>query len=697
MSLSESFEAASREALLSNPTADGVESELIEATAPKAELAADEAAQAAAVPNPFAELGLAPELVQATVELGYTQPTTVQARAIPLAMGESVDGQPHQYNDLCVSSQTGSGKTAAFLLPVLNTLQNLQREAEQAERDAWARKVAEAAEKGLPTPKRPRRKNPVDPRNFKAAEPGALVLCPTRELAQQVAHDAIELVRHMRGVRIACVVGGMPYGKQVAQLQNANLVVATPGRLLDLQRGGQIKLEGVQFLVVDEADRMLDLGFSDDLAEVNQLTIERRQTMMFSATFERRIMALAERVMREPQKVEISSPQQKHVNIQQLLHWADNAQHKRALLNHWLRDTTIEQAIVFSSTQIECDQLAEELAQEGFSAVALHGALSQGMRNRRLMMLRQGRIQILVATDVAARGIDVPSISHVINIGLPLKSEDYVHRIGRTGRAGRDGTAVTIAEFRERRKIADIEFYTKQPFKATEIPGLEPKNKPLPPKGERGGRGMPGQGRGGDFGARGGKPAGGFKGGKQRGFGDSYGNNFSGFGDRRNDERRGDDRQQQARFEERRPARRDEGFQQPFQNRDERSFGQRNSFNDGRGQKQHGFDPRMTDQRGGRFEQQRPFENRGYENRGHDNRGFDNRRNDDRGFEQRQDSRGFDPRGGFESRGGYDQRGSDNGFAGKPRGPRPEGFARKVPVVKVGAPARKPAAPRGKR
>jgi len=348
------------------------------------------------------------------------------------------------------------------------------------------------------------------------------------------------------------------------------------------------------------------------------------------------------------------------------------------LLNHWLRDTSIEQAIVFSSTQIECDQLAEELAQEGFSAVALHGALSQGMRNRRLMMLRQGRIQILVATDVAARGIDVPSISHVINIGLPLKSEDYVHRIGRTGRAGRDGIAVTIAEFRDRRKIADIEYYTKQPFKATEIPGLEPKTKPLPPKGERGGRGMPGQGRGGDFGARGGKPAGGFKGGKQRGFGEGFGNGYAGFGDRRHDDR-----------------------QQPFQNRDDRSFGQRNSYNDGRGQQQHGFDPRMADQRGGRFEQQRPFENRGFEPRRNEGRGFEQRGHEQRTFEPRGN---FDPRGqeqrsydnrGFEPRGNFDARG-DKGFAGKPRGPRPEG-GRKLPVVKVGAPARKPAAPRGKR
>ena len=183
--------------------------------------------------------------------------------------------------------------------------------------------------------------------------------------------------------------------------------------------------------------------------------------MMFSATFAPRIQQLATRVMRQPQRVQIDSPQEKHANIKQVLFWADNAQHKRKLLDHWLRDTTINQAIVFASTQIECDGLANDLQQDGFDAVALHGALSQGLRNRRLMALRQGQVQILVATDVAARGIDVPTITHVFNFGLPMKAEDYTHRIGRTGRAGRDGLAVTFAEFRDRRKIFDIEHYTR--------------------------------------------------------------------------------------------------------------------------------------------------------------------------------------------------------------------------------------------
>ena len=440
------------------------------------------------LPHRFAELGLAPELVAAVADLGFTEPTPVQSKAIPMALPqtEGVDG----HIDLMVSSQTGSGKTAAFLLPLLHTLLQQRQARVEAEAQEWARKVAEAAAAGLPTPRRPKRKDPTHPRNFRPCVPGALVLCPTRELAQQVAHDAIDLVRHAKGLRVAHVVGGMPYAMQIARLQNADLVVATPGRLLDLQRSGQIQLEQVQFLVLDEADRMLDLGFAEDLAEVNQLTAQRHQTMMFSATFAPRIQQLAARVMRSPQRVQIDSPQEKHANIRQTLFWADNRDHKRRLLDHWLREPSIEQAIVFASTQIECDDLAQDLQQAGFAAVALHGALSQGLRNRRLMALRNGQVQILVATDVAARGIDVPSITHVFNYGLPMKSEDYVHRIGRTGRAGRDGLAVTLAEFRDQRKIQGIEAYTRQPLQTEVIPGLEPSQRLQParkPQDRRGG------------------------------------------------------------------------------------------------------------------------------------------------------------------------------------------------------------------
>ena len=476
-------------------------------------------------PNGFVTLGLAPELVQAVADLGYTQPTTVQLKTIPLALPSDNADAKKGYIDLMVSSQTGSGKTAAFLLPVIHTLLKQLSEAEAADRAAYEKSVADAIAKGEEPPKKAKRKDPTNVRNFKAPTPGALIVCPTRELAQQVAHDAIDLVKHCRGLRVANVVGGIPYQLQIAKLQNANLVVATPGRLLDLQRSMQIKLDKVQFLVVDEADRMLDLGFADDLAEINQLTIDRKQTMMFSATFAPRIQQLATRVMRQPQRVQIDSPQEKHNNIRQVLHWADNAHHKRKLLDHLLRDTTINQAIVFASTQIECDGLANDLQQDGFSAVALHGALSQGLRNRRLMALRQGQVQFLVATDVAARGIDVPTITHVFNFGLPMKSEDYTHRIGRTGRAGRDGLAVTLAEFRDKRKIYDIEAFTRQPFTAEIIPGLEPtqrveRGRDFAPRKGAGKFDAPRRNHGGGFGGKGG---GGFGGGHRDG-----GSNFGG-------------------------------------------------------------------------------------------------------------------------------------------------------------------------
>lgn len=526
--MTDAIQATGESSLVENFSNDTVEmtQNVIQATETTQTVEVVEAVEEA--PNGFLALGLAPELIQAVKDLGFTQPTTVQLKTIPLAMqGHGAADESARFIDLMVSSQTGSGKTAAFLLPVLHTLLTQMAQAEVKEKADFEQAVAEAAAKGEAPPKRAKRKDPTNPRHFAPAAPGALIVCPTRELAQQVAHDAIDLVQHCRGLRVANIVGGMPYQLQIAKLQNANLVVATPGRLLDLQRSMQIKLDQVQFLVVDEADRMLDLGFSDDLADINQLTIQRKQTMMFSATFAPRIQQLASRVMRDPQKLQIDSPQEKHANISQKLFWADNAQHKRKLLDHWLRDTTINQAIVFASTQIECDGLANDLQQEGFSAVALHGALSQGLRNRRLMALRQGQVQILVATDVAARGIDVPTVTHVFNFGLPMKAEDYTHRIGRTGRAGRDGIAVTFAEFRDRRKIMDIEFHSHHQFKGETIPGMEPQQRF--PDSRPNSFGGGGGGRGGnDNHSRGGNFGGGGGGGRSGGFGASRG----GFADR---------------------------------------------------------------------------------------------------------------------------------------------------------------------
>ncbi|WP_277560912.1 DEAD/DEAH box helicase [Acinetobacter beijerinckii] len=422
----------------------------------------------------FAEFSLHETLQQALEGLGFTTPTPVQEQAIPAAL---------EGKDLLVSSQTGSGKTAAFLLPTLNSL---------------------AGEEAFVSFK---------DRMKAVTQPTILVISPTRELAQQVSQDAIGFVRHMKGVRIAAIMGGMPFGKQIQQLKGAQVVVATPGRLLDLVNRRQIKLDKVESLIVDEADRMLDLGFSEDLEAIGELAANRKQTLMFSATFADRIIRLAERMMNDPQRIAIETGHSTNTDVTQTLHWTDGFEHKKKLLTHWLSDESVDQAVVFASTQEDTDMLAEELAEAGHSVVALHGAMPQTVRNRRLRSIREGRAKILVATDVAARGLDVPTISHVINFGLPMKNEDYVHRIGRTGRAGRTGQAITLATYRERGKIRALEDYLDARLSVSEIEGLEPSPPPARSGRDGGGRGRDGGGRG--RGGRDGGGRGGFGGGRR--------------------------------------------------------------------------------------------------------------------------------------------------------------------------------------
>ncbi|MHA3082476.1 DEAD/DEAH box helicase [Acinetobacter sp. ANC 5383] len=412
----------------------------------------------------FADFSLDESLTQALEGLGFTTPTPVQEQAIPAAL---------EGKDLLVSSQTGSGKTAAFLLPTLNALANQETFV------------------------------PFKERMKAITQPSILVISPTRELAQQVCQDAIAFVRHMKGVRVAAIMGGMPFGKQIQQLKGAQVVVATPGRLLDLVNRRQIKLDKVDSLIVDEADRMLDLGFSEDLEAIGELAANRKQTLMFSATFAPRIITLAERMMNDPMRIAIETGHSTNTDITQTLHWTDGFEHKKKLLTHWLSDESVDQAVVFASTQEDTDMLAEELAEAGLSVVALHGAMPQTVRNRRLRSIREGRAKILVATDVAARGLDVPTISHVINFGLPMKNEDYVHRIGRTGRAGRTGNAITLATYRERGKIRALEDFLDARLSVSEIEGLEPSPPPARSGRDGGGRGRDGGGRGRDGGGRG--------------------------------------------------------------------------------------------------------------------------------------------------------------------------------------------------
>jgi superfamily II DNA/RNA helicase len=385
----------------------------------------------------FENLNLPAPVLKALQDAGYVSPTSVQAQAIPPAM----DGA-----DLMVSSATGSGKTASFVLPALQRV--LQARADPAQRRA----------KG------------------EVHGPRVLVLAPTRELAQQVAKAADTYGRHIPGLRVATVVGGVPYGLQLKQLRGPlDILVATPGRLMDHMASGKAVLANVQMLVLDEADRMLDMGFIDDIHHIAQALPPRRQTLMYSATFGGHVGRLAAELMQTPQRVEVASHTTAHADIEQRLHWADDAEHKNALLDHILTERSVEQAVVFTSTQRDADWLADRLADMGHAVASLHGGMPQGRRNRVLMGLRNRQLRVLVATDVAARGIDVPTISHVINYGLPMKAEDYVHRIGRTGRAGRSGLAVTLAERRDARMIHSIQRFTTQRIASATIPGLEPR------------------------------------------------------------------------------------------------------------------------------------------------------------------------------------------------------------------------------
>jgi superfamily II DNA/RNA helicase len=292
----------------------------------------------------------------------------------------------------------------------------------------------------------------------------------------------------VQGLRVATVVGGVPYPAQIKALRGPlDILISTPGRLLDHLQTGKAVLDNVQVLVLDEADRMLDMGFIDDIKVIAERLPTSRQTVMFSATFAGHVGRLAQDLLRDPKRIDVASHTDTHENIEQRLHWADNANHKNALLDHILTQREMEQAVVFTSTQRDADWLADRLADMGHHVASLHGGHPQGRRNRVLQGLRNKQLKILVATDVAARGIDVPSISHVINYGMPMKAEDYVHRIGRTGRAGRNGLAITLGERMDAGMIRRIQQFTTQNIPVAVVAGLEPKSpepKMLPPRGE---------------------------------------------------------------------------------------------------------------------------------------------------------------------------------------------------------------------
>ncbi|MEO5735625.1 MAG: DEAD/DEAH box helicase [Rubrivivax sp.] len=417
----------------------------------------------------FESLNLNDTLMRALKAAGYEQPTTVQAAAIPPALAGT---------DLMVSSRTGSGKTASFMLPALTRV----LASRQAPTTPAAPAAADVGAEGQPAAIQ--RRGPHH--HNKSRGPRVLVLCPTRELAMQVSKAAMDYGRFVPNLRVATVVGGVPYGAQLAALRGPlDILISTPGRLIDHLGTGKASLANIEMLVLDEADRMLDMGFIDDIKHIVEATPKERQTVMYSATFSGHVGRLAQELLREPQRIEVSSQTESHADIEQRLHWADDFAHKNALLDHILTEAAMEQALVFTSTQRDADWLADRLHEMGHKVASLHGGMPQGRRNRVLQGLRSQHLRVLVATDVAARGIDVPTISHVINFGLPMKEEDYVHRIGRTGRAGRTGLAVTLAERRDSGMIHRIQRYTTQRIPLATIAGLEPKRAEPPKPFER--------------------------------------------------------------------------------------------------------------------------------------------------------------------------------------------------------------------
>ncbi|MFZ5561927.1 MAG: DEAD/DEAH box helicase [Pseudomonadota bacterium] len=379
----------------------------------------------------FSSLNLHESVQRALAAAGYTEPTPVQAQAIPPALAG---------HDLIVSAQTGTGKTAAFMLPALSAIADESRKPGRG--------------------------------------PRMLVLTPTRELAQQVTAAAQKYGSEQKNLRTVSVLGGMPFPAQNRLLARPyDILVATPGRLLDHMNRGRIVFERLEMLVLDEADRMLDMGFIDDVEQIAAACPAERQTLLFSATFEDRMAKLAATLLKNPQRIDIAGHQTKHESIAQKAYYADDQDHKKKLLMHMLSGVDVNQAIVFAGTRVDADALADELAQFGFPVDSLHGDMKQSSRNRTLTSLRSGRTKVLVATDVAARGLDVPGISHVINYDLPKNAEDYVHRIGRTGRAGRNGIACSLVGPRDRSVLRRIEHFLQQKLDIETVEGLEPQRR----------------------------------------------------------------------------------------------------------------------------------------------------------------------------------------------------------------------------
>jgi superfamily II DNA/RNA helicase len=389
----------------------------------------------------FEELQLAPPILKALTQCGYSKPTPVQAAAIPMVLAG---------RDIIASAQTGTGKTAAFVLPALQRLSS-------------------------------------DPK----PGPRVLVLTPTRELAGQITQAIHTYGRYLRVTSVA-IFGGMPFGEQLRALsQSPDMIIATPGRLLDLMGRRQVDLSRIEFFVLDEADRMLDMGFIDDVGRISESVPDNCQTLLFAATVGPEMIKLSKGLMKNPERIEVSPGKLTVDKIEQRLHIADSLEHKHRLLEHLCADSAVTKAIIFSATRRDADSLARDLNRLGHTAAPLHADMTQNARNRTMINMRRGKIRLLVATDVAARGIDVSGISHVINFDLPRFPEDYVHRIGRTGRAGDSGIAISFASRGDLLYLDRIERYIGQNLTMHVIPGLEPVHPMQKPPGRPTGAGRP--------------------------------------------------------------------------------------------------------------------------------------------------------------------------------------------------------------
>ncbi len=377
----------------------------------------------------FTSLGLRPAVIETLASLGYEEPTPIQREAVPLLL----DGR-----DVLGQAATGTGKTAAFALPMLERI------------------FTEGPETGRTRAIR------------------ALILVPTRELAMQVS-EAVHRYGKSYGARVLPVYGGQAIGMQLKALRaGVDVIVATPGRIVDHLRRGSIRLDGVRFVVLDEADEMLDMGFAEDLEAVLEALPVERQTALFSATMAGRVASIAERHLREPVRIAIdrqSAAPGQLPRVRQVAYIVQR-RHKAVALGRVLDMENPTSAIIFCRTRTEVDELTETLAGRGYRAEALHGGLSQEQRDRVMRRFREGATELLIATDVAARGLDIESVSHVVNFDVPSAPDGYLHRIGRTGRAGREGVAITLAEPREHRLLRNFERLTRQKIQVETVPTI---------------------------------------------------------------------------------------------------------------------------------------------------------------------------------------------------------------------------------